>query len=156
MWTNDGFYHVNLTPLKFYLIDSFFNIINEVQRVNNNIYCVLDSEIEEINPLLNIGITVCNYNGEIVFNSWLKDNAKNLNLKKGRNTFYIRLPVEIMNIGAYEIILHAGLHHISYIIQPGTDDPSIQFFVTGALGIDFGEETRNGIIAPIIEWKNEL
>jgi hypothetical protein len=93
--------------------------------------------------------------GEIVFNSWLKDHAKNLKLKKGKNTFYIWLPVEIMNIGTYEIVLHAGLHHISNLMQFETDIPSIQFFITGTLGIDFGDETRNGVIVPVIEWKTE-
>jgi len=153
-WENDGSIKDQyFTPQKIYLTDSSNKPLDKIKN-KNNIYLVIESEIFEIDPLLNIGVAIRCDNGDIVFVSWLRD-YKTPMINIGKNTFYIKLPIDDLNIGNYEALLYAGLHHVKYCIQPGSE-PTISFSINHIFQIEFGDNNRHGILAPKIEWINNL
>ena len=84
----------------------------------------------------------------------MRDKDEKLNIQKGKNVLYAKLPKEILNIGEYRISISAGLHHICYIIPPEMEIPILSFAITGMLGTSFGDDTRNCPIVKLIPWNN--
>ena len=137
------------------IVNQHNELIEKIERNSQDkIYIKFIFEIQDLNSQLNIGFTLLNNSNDNVLVSWLRDKDENLNLRKGKNVLYVELPKELLNIGDYKIIFHAGLHHICYIIPPDMEIPLLSFAITGTLGVNFGDDTRRCIIAPIIEWKN--
>lgn len=157
IWNNENeFSNVNFTPMRMYVVKNSSTITDELTRADTDVFLVLEGVIKEINALLNIGVSITTSDGSLVFCSWLKDVLSDDSIKIGNNAFFIRLPVEMMNIGQYTASLSAGLHHVSFIIDPGSNIPSVKFSISGSIGTDYGDDTRAGAILPLIKWENRV
>lgn len=158
-WKNDNIIkpHTACDFESISIVDQNNELIDKIDRLTDNrIYLKFTFNVAEIDSQLNIGFTLCNAKNEPVLISWLRDKDDNLNIKKGKNTLFVKIPKEILNIGEYRIILHAGLHHICYIIPPEMEIPLLSFAITGTLGTSFGDDTRNSTIVPIIPWEENI
>jgi lipopolysaccharide transport system ATP-binding protein len=153
-WQNDGeLSDVNFTPHRVYLVNKFYQPIEEINNAENVCLC-LECDIKIIDHLLNVGISLSQLDGTVIFASWLKD-IHTPELKTGKNVFYIELPTKNLNNGQYKITLSAGLHHVKYCINLGCE-PSIDFTINNVLNTEFGDMERGGIYTPLIAWRTEL
>lgn len=140
----------NFSLLKMYCTKNNNIVTHEICKPEDTARIVIESEIKDVNNLLNVGIFVKNHENMLVFSTWLRDkNSANV-LKVGKNVFVIDLPVHNLNIGKHRVDLYAGLHHVEEIIPLG--QYYIEINVSGTLKVDFGDGNREGIIAPIIKW----
>lgn len=140
----------NFFPLKMYILAD--NVVTtEINRLNKDVYCVIEAEIQEISSILNVGLFIKKLNGQILMATWLKDKFEDNRIKIGKNKFFIKLPNNIMNIGEYKLDLYVGLHHVSEIIP--SDTVSLLFKVVGSINTEFGDDARNCDIVPIIKWE---
>lgn len=157
VWENNGeFSDPNFTPERMSIVNDKLAHLEEVQRSDRNIHLMVEATIKEQNALLNVGVSLHKATGELVLSTWMKDVLVTNQLKNGRNVLYIRLPVEILNLGEYTVSLSAGLHHTAFIIKPDSRIPMLTFRITGSIGTDYGDDTREGLIVPLIPWKREL
>ena len=151
IWVNDGSIkkHPNFTPNKFYIKNNSI-ITSDVSRLDKNVKFVIECEIEEFSPILNVGIIVKTASGSIIYTTWLKDKfSKNLNT--GALVLEVPIPNNLLNIGEYVIALYSGLHHKEAIIS--NDEITIPLNIIGTINTDFGDSSRPGAIVPITEWE---
>ncbi len=150
-WENDGSIKDQVfTPLKMYLTDASNQPLDKIFNMSN-IYVVIESEIFEIDSSFNMGVELLSNTGETIFLSRLGD-YNTPKISKGKNMFYIKLPINDLNAGNYQIKLGAWLYHVRYIIQPESQ-PTIFFSVNDVFITEFGDDKRPGFFAPKIEWK---
>lgn len=155
-WINDGEIRSNFfAPEKMYIVDNNNEKIASFTRVQKNIRLVIEADIREKNPLMNFGVSFVNQAHQTVFTTWVRDINPEQNFATGKNKFFFTIPNDILNIGKYRAIMSAGVHHISYIVYPNAE-PFISFEVTGTIGTDFGDDTRDGCIVPLIKWNNAI
>ncbi|MDR2313516.1 MAG: ATP-binding cassette domain-containing protein [Spirochaetaceae bacterium] len=154
-WENKGeFNDPNFIPLKMYLMNVSKSIITSIENTDEDIYLYIEYEIKQPEDMTNIGISFQNANEELIFSSWLRD-FENRKLQVGKNNFFIKLPITDLNTGDYTIALHAGVHHIKYIICPG-QEPKIYFSIINKTKFSFGDLGRHGIMVSKIEWRNSI
>lgn len=152
-WINDDEIKSNFfTPEKMYIINANNEKITSFTREQEDIRFVIEANIKETNPLLNFGISFINQAQQKVFTTWVKDIATN-DFKIGKNKFFFTIPNNMLNLGRYKALMHAGIHHISDIVYPN-GEPFINFEVKGTIGTDFGDDIRDGCIVPLIKWSN--
>lgn len=151
-WENNNTVKENnfFTPSKMY-ITTGGKLVNEITRLDKEVKVVIESDINEVSSIMNVGLSLRDNNNNIVFTTWLKDKFENNSLKKGKNIFLINLPNNILNIGKYVLDLYVGLHHVSEIISHNT--VTLGFSVIGSINTEFGDDTRQGCILPIIKWE---
>jgi lipopolysaccharide transport system ATP-binding protein len=153
-WQNNGeLSDMNFTPHRIYLTDKSYRPVEEINNTENAYLC-LECDIKILDPLLNVGISLSQLDGTVIFVSWLKD-IHVPELKTGKNVFYIELPTKNLNNGRYKIALCAGLHHLKYCINPDSE-PTIDFTINNVLNTEFGDMERGGIYTPLIEWKTKI
>lgn len=151
-WENNGeISNDNFTPMKLYIQKEHGQISTEINRLDKDVNFVIESEIMDISSLMNIGLSIKQRNGNVIFTTWLRDSTKEFSLNIGKNIFKIPMPNNIMNIGDYIVELYAGLHHTSVIISE--NQVTLAFKITGSINTSFGDDTRSGCIVPIIEWE---
>ena len=142
------------TPNRMYIINTENKKTQAFSRNEKNIRFVVEANIKEYNPLLNFGISFINSSNQVVFTTWVRDSDKYIDFKTGKNIFMFAIPNDVMNVGKYRAIMSAGIHHISYIVYPG-NEPMISFDIIGTIGINFGDDVRDGAIVPILDWSSE-
>ena len=155
-WKNDNIIknHTACTFKSFSLVNQNDEFVEKTERYSEDeLFIRIIFDVEDIDSQLNIGFNICNSKNENILISWMRDKDENLNIHKGENVLYARIPKEILNIGEYRIIFSAGLHHIAFIIPPEMEVPLLSFAITGTLGTAFGDDSRNCPIIPIIPWK---
>lgn len=151
-WTNtDDINNAFFTPEKMYLLNNENKKIQSFTRNDKNIRLVIEAEIKELNPLMNFGVSIISDSNQSVFTTWVRDT--DMVFKSGKSKFMFTIPNYLMNIGSYKAQMHAGIHHVSYIIYPG-NEPFINFDITGTIGTNFGDDFRSCSILPIIKWNN--
>ena len=157
-WENNGVLsHPACTIESLSIVNQDDELIEKVEKnTDEEIYIKICINVNKLDSQLNIGFTLQNSSNDNVLISWLRDKKESFNIKTGKNILYIKLPKKQLNIGDYKVIFHAGLHHICYIIPPDMEIPLLSFAITGTLGINFGDDTRRCIMAPIIEWNNTI
>jgi len=153
-WENDGTVGDEyFSPQKMYLMDSSNKLLEKIDN-KDDVYVAIESEICQKDPLLNIIIQLLKDTGEVIFTSWLKDyNSPVISI--GKNLFYIKLPVDDLNVGKYKILLTAALHYVKWII-PFDSGPEISFSKENTFTSEFGYFEKPGFLAPKIEWKNSI
>ena len=151
-WINTGdIDNIFFKPEKVYIINKENKKIQSFTRDDEDVRLVIEAEIQEINPLMNFGISIINSSNQSVFTTWVRDTE--ITFKSGKSKFAFTIPNHLMNIGNYKAQMSAGIHHISYIIYPG-NEPLITFDVAGTIGTNFGDDVRNCCVLPIIKWSN--
>ncbi|UTC76297.1 ABC transporter ATP-binding protein [Treponema sp. OMZ 792] len=153
-WINNGdLKSIFFTPEKMYIINSNGEKVNSFTRDEKNIRFVIEADIKENNPLLNFGISFINSGGQVVFTTWVRDINMDTSFQLGKSKFLFQIPNSWLNIGKYKALMSGGLHHVSYIINPGCE-PFISFDVSGSIGTDFGDDVRSGCVLPMLQWSN--
>lgn len=144
-------------PLEFGLLDQNNNQIESVVRNDSNTFIKFKFELKEIHDDFNFGIAVYDLNDQLMFWSFSTDVEleNRVPLKIGENNISMQLPKHFLNEGEYIIHLIASRHYKFWICEPNVNSPKIKLKIQGGLSnSEKWIEKRNGILAPIIQYKN--
>ena len=136
---------------------SNYSVQSGVFRNDAPIELTVDGKIIKENSALTIGIALYDEKNSLLFWSYTTDVEENKwpSLDIGAFTLNAAIPKRLLNAGTYRIEFIAGLHFISWILEPNQSDVQIYFKVDGGLSDSpLWKSKRPGIIAPIIDWKN--
>ncbi len=155
---NDQYNHPNFTPLKFWLSKTNGESINE--SVKNNIEIVVNVrfrvQLNDINLAVgaqvyekptNTLVFVTNHT-DVKQDEWPE-------ITKGLNELRFRIPSNFLNEGEYSVELSVSLYKKDWILQPHRHDIIITLDISGGLSNSpYWYSKRNGVVAPILHWKN--
>ncbi|MDB5109847.1 MAG: transporter ATP-binding protein [Mucilaginibacter sp.] len=158
-WKNDGNSYLNdyFIPDELFLMvdnqpsDSIFN------RIENVKLCI-NGDVKQINPLLQIGIAVYDYNDNLIFWSFNTDNivGELEPLPMGKTQLSLDLPIKLLNEGTYTIALGVSLFQIEWICEPNQSAPLLKLEIHGGyITSPYWTARRPGIIAPLLTWTHK-
>lgn len=142
-------------PLAFYMTDSKGKIILSPISHQSVVNIVIESEIEELSPLLCFGIALYSEEGHCLFWSYQTDGFEATwpIIKKGKNVFAGKLDCGILNEGSYRLELISTLHMQYWITEPLKRSPTIFFEVRGGMSNSpYWYAKRPGLFAPLLSW----
>jgi len=145
-----------IRPKRLSLIDSNGNVLSSVVQRNQEVFVELEFDLKSIDKALTIGFSLFNQEDILLFRSLHTDAHESQHpiLNVGRNIIRARVPMEVLNEGDYWVILDGGLHKIQWFYNPIKSDISVRFSVSGGLSPSpYWTHGRQGLIAPILEWK---
>ena len=145
-WVNNGeFKDKNFTPEKLYLTKNNNEKATEFLSSDENIYCVIESEMAEIHSQTNICIAIRRKDHSTVFETWLRDIEEEHTFKKGRNIFKIKMPFKYLKSGDYYVDMHAGVFNEKEIVPFQT--LMLPFRILG------DTSGRKGDIVTMLSWE---
>ena len=145
-----------LTPRRLALLDEKGKLLSPVVQRNQTVYVELEFDLHRVDNAITIGISVFDQEGSHLFRSLHTDSQESLKsaLRVGRNILRMKMPMEILNEGDYQVVLDGGLHKIQWLYNPLKCDISVNFSISGGLSHSpYWVHVRQGIIAPLIKWK---
>jgi lipopolysaccharide transport system ATP-binding protein len=160
-WTNSGFEFENpwFKPNRFFIKDSFNNILNNPVSNNQDIWLQIEGTVDALDPALVIGYSIVNAEGATIYVSYFNDQdiSEWPVFSPGEVTLKTKIPRRFLNEGSYIIELRVQLHYRMRITEPGKKAPSINLLIRGGLSDSpYWTEKRIGIIAPVMEWEGIL
>lgn len=161
VWENSGseFEYPEFTPIKFWIGDKLGEPILMPAENSQGFWIHIKGEIKEEASNLVLGYFLLNEFGDTVYVSTMIDTAVGdfpiivapaVHLKS-----YI--PGHFLNEGKYRIQLWAHLYGNTNLIGAGTfwEPPTISLHIEGGLSDSpFWERTRDGVMAPMLDWIN--
>jgi lipopolysaccharide transport system ATP-binding protein len=115
--------------------------ISDIFLTDNNSICktvfdnsdilnvVVEFEMHREDPLFVLGVALYNFDGINLIWSVHQENTTPIKLQLGRQRLNIRLPLNNLNSGRYQIELIAGIHNQSWIYQPRFNSPILYFSI---------------------------
>ena len=125
---------------------------------NQETYVYLKFNIEEIDPALTLGYAIYTDAGELLYWSYQTDQAEAAwpPVQKGDNVLRSRLPMRLLNEGAYRLEFLASLHFRQWLLEPNKNAPSIHFEIQGGLSDSpIWINRRPGLLAPALIWEKQ-
>jgi lipopolysaccharide transport system ATP-binding protein len=160
-WINDGneFENPWFKPYKFIITDSFGNtLINPISN-NQDIWIQIEGNIDRLNPALEIGYSIYNEDGITVYTSYFNDQEESKwpRFSQGNIILRTKIPKRFLNEGIYTIELRASLRYQTWITEPGKKAPTLSLHIQGGLSDSpYWTSKRQGVIAPLLEWKGMM
>jgi lipopolysaccharide transport system ATP-binding protein len=119
-------------------------------------YMKLELNIKNLNPDLSFGYVVWDEDARtMIYQAHSTDSRRKdwLDLKKGPQTLYARVPRYCLNAGRFRISMVASLYAKEWIYDPETTPIRIELSIKhGIRDTEGWTEPRGGFIAPIIDW----
>lgn len=139
----------------FRLVDSSGQPIGDSVPHDQPCHVEITFTLDRYDSAFNIGYTLCNQNGEILFTSLSTDaeTEKWPAVSEGRNCVRSTLPPWLLNEGDYELRLLSSFHCAQWLVHPDKDGISIPLSVRmGAGKSPYWHGRRAGTLAPLLEW----
>lgn len=143
-------------PIRFFVTDSSWNIINKDVSNDSELWVNIEAEISQANPALTIGYAIYSEGGHLLYWSYHtdQDEEKWPIVNTGTSTLRSRLPKRLLNEGKYKLELLVSLHFIEWLCAPGKNAPSIILNIRGGLSDSpLWMVKRPGLLAPVLEWE---
>jgi lipopolysaccharide transport system ATP-binding protein len=153
----DGDFGV-LSIKRFSVVSADLNPISVPQDNSRPVYVLIDVDIKEFSPDIELGISVKNEANETIFRSFHYDQEieKWPKLSNGLNQLKVEIPPRMLNEGNYRIELISGLRRIKWFSGPGASTVAIGLTIKGGLSESpIWHERREGILAPVLNWINQ-
>lgn len=144
-----------LTPLRLSLKDAEGRIISSIVPRNADVYVEIEFLLHQALSNLNVGISLLNQQGTLLFRTQHTDSSEKTwpKLELGRNILQMKLPMDILNEGSYQIALDCSLHKIKWLFNPLEDGIQVKFQIKGRVSDSpHWLNRREGLFAPIIRW----
>jgi lipopolysaccharide transport system ATP-binding protein len=159
-WDNRGDEYENpwFKPNKFFITDSFGNNLNNPVSNNQDIWLQIEGRIDRLDPALEIGYSITNESGIFLYYSFFNDHevSKWPVFSPGEIVLKTKIPKRFLNEGIYTIELQVSLRNRMLITDPGKKIPFLNLLIQGGLSDGpYWTEKRDGILAPLMEWKDE-
>lgn len=160
-WTNGGseFQNPWFEPKKMFFTDPFGNPLNNPISNNQNIWLQIEGRIDTLDPALDIGYTMYTEENVTLYSSGLYDHEESKwpAFSQGDIILRTKIPKRFLNEGIYKIELYSSLYQRMWIVEPGKHSPSLNLQIRGGLSDSpYWTERRDGVIAPLMEWKGMM
>ena len=160
-WINDGgeFENPWFKPKKFCITDSMGNSLSNPVSNNQDVWIQIEGTIDTLDPALEIGYSILNEDGITLYWSYFNDQEVSQWPVFSRGEIILRtnIPKRFLNESIYTIELLASLRCRMWITEPGKKSPSLNLIIRGGLSDGpYWTETRQGVIAPLLEWKGKM
>jgi lipopolysaccharide transport system ATP-binding protein len=159
-WINnaDKFSNPWFIPKKMFICDDLGDILNNPVNNFQDIWLQIEGVVGQLDPGLQIGYTICNEAGLVLYWSYFTDQKESQwpNISTGPFIFKTKIPKRFLTEGSYTIDLIGGLRYRSWIFEPGATIPTLTLVIQGGFSDSpYWTEKRPGVIAPIMEWTGE-
>lgn len=138
------------------LTDEDGNILPRIVDNAKDFYVDFDFEVGTLDPALEICYEVYDDENRLVYISGNTDTPEKLwpKIKRGSNTFRTRIPKRYLNEGLYYIKPSAYLHNRMSLLESTKHNFYLVLNIVGGLSDSpYLYSRREGILAPIFEWK---
>jgi len=157
-WVNEGseFQNPWFKPNKMLIIDSFGNPLSNPIPNNQDIWLQIEGSIDNLDPAVDIGYVMYSEGDTTLYWSGLKDHRESQwpTFSQGDVILRTKIPKRFLNEGVYKIELYSSLYQRMWIVEPGKYSPSLNLHIQGGLSDSpYWVEKRDGVIAPLMEWK---
>jgi lipopolysaccharide transport system ATP-binding protein len=123
---------------------------------NDEIFIEIAAHIEAPDPALQVGIQLLNSEGSVVywtFNTDSYSSEDHCTKCSGTMKWRVEIPKGILNVGDYFVEMLAALYFREWLLEPGRDNPSVNFSITGKFSDSpYWMNKRPGILAPVLNW----
>ena len=158
MWSNDEKKFANpwFTPTAFYLCDETGAPTSKIRRNDAPIFLRVEGDIEQLDPVLNVGYAIFNQDGDRIYSTYHRDSSPEqwAELHLGHNVLQTAIPARYLNENDYRIELMISLYKREWLVQPGQNAPAIFLTVSGGLSESpLWTARRAGFLAPVMTWK---
>lgn len=156
-WLNFGHQFENqwFKPLRFSLTDVHGVLLDMPVRNDDDIWVQIEADIKEIDPSLTIGYAIYSEDGTSLYWTYQTDECEERwpSLVKGVNRLRSNIPKRFINEGVYRVEMIGGLHHRTWLFEPGVHAPSVFLNIQGGLSDSpFWLAKRPGLFAPVMKW----
>ncbi len=138
------------------ITDEFGTSLSMPVRNDIDHYVTVEFDQKKVDISFQIGFAVYDSHNTLIFWSFNTDMSEDSwpRIILGYNALRISLPKNLLNEGAYRIVLLAACYHREWILRPDDDNPSIDFEIHGGLSRSpYWYEKRRGIFAPVLCWQ---
>ena len=125
--------------LNFFLVENEHDLKSSYKNVDY-LNVTVEFEINHLDPNFIFGIAIYNLEGINLIWSIHSENSVPIELKIGKQKICIKIPLQHLNVGGYQIELLAGIHNKSWVYQPRVNSPVLHFSV-------YNPQKRNNIFA---------
>lgn len=156
-WTNSGIEFDNdwFKPLQFAIVDESGKPLSMPVSNDTEMWLQIEGVIKQVDPALTVGYSVYSEGGHILYWSYQTDDCPMRwpLLVEGHCVLRSQIPRHFFNEGNYKIELIGGLHHRSWLFEPGSNAPSISLTIQGGLSESpLWMQNRPGLLAPVMRW----
>ena len=142
-------------PEKFYIGNRNGIPLDMPVSNNDDFFIFIKGEIKSLDEAIQIGYSLFNEDGSILYWSCHNDTSENEwpKLQKGKVILRSQIPKRFLNQGLYRIEMIVALYYRQWICEPGKNSPSIHLNIQGGLSNSpFWMVKRPGVIAPVLKW----
>lgn len=142
------------TPTRFGLYSEDRIAVSSDVSKSQSVWIELEATILNPDPALTIGYDIFGEDGAHLYRSYQTDvNPDGWPIMgSGQITIRSKLP-NFLNEGRYHVQLVGGLHHRTWLYEPGKETPGFTFGLSGGLSESpYWVVKRSGHIAPAIQW----
>ncbi len=127
------------------LVDEANKVLAKIISYSSAINVLIEGELFETNPNLNIGFSIFDQDNKRIFWSWVNDmsEAEQMLNRKGRFSIEAQIPSKFINQGKYRIEIVSVLHNQKYLINSG-EGIMLDFEISGGNGGVF--------LTPALQW----
>lgn len=118
----------NLTVIDFFLNDNDGGYKNEIENLDY-LNVVVEFEMHRLDPLFVLGVALYNFDGINLIWSVHQENNIPIKLQFGKQKLSIKIPLNNLNAGRYQVELIAGIHNQLWIYQPRVNSPILYFSI---------------------------
>ena len=159
-WENTGNLYSNryFTPTQFFIGNYTADKLSMPLRNDDDFYIHIFGETQNLDPSLQIGYSVQDEKGNLLYWSCFNDMEKEKwpIITCGQNHFYSKIPKYYLNEGCYKIEIIVALYFREWICQPGRFSPEIMLEIQGGLSNSpFFTIKRSSILSPVLQWFKE-
>jgi lipopolysaccharide transport system ATP-binding protein len=160
-WINDGgeFENPWFKPKIFFITDAMGNSLSNPVSNNQDIWIQIEGTVDRLDPALEIGYSIYNEDGITLYWSYFNDQEVSQwpVFSRGEIILRTKIPRLFLNESIYTIELRVSLRCRMWITEPGKKSPSLNLMIRGGLSDGpYWTEKRQGVIAPLLEWKGKM
>ncbi len=145
------------TPSRFAITGNLGQTLEMPIRNDQQAWVNIEGNVHQLDPAFNVGYALFNDSGDLLFWSLTTDGRQECwpAVKPGKVKLRTMLPQRLLNEGYYRLEMIASLHCRQWLVEPGSNSPSIQLHIQGGLSDSpYWRAKRPGLLAPNCEWES--
>jgi lipopolysaccharide transport system ATP-binding protein len=160
VWENSGTQYRNdwFIPHSLMITDDAGEPLPGAIRNTETAWVRIEGEIIDPDPLLTIGYIIYDDRGNHLYWSYPTDGPESAwtPARKGRVVMRSAIPRRLLNEGSYRVGLLGGIHMRTWLFQPETFVPTVDFTIAGGVSDSpYWTTTRPTLLAPVLSWEIE-
>lgn len=143
-----------MVPKSMHLEINGKKLSDKLVSYGESVDAVINVAIKEPSDKMSVGLSLFDENDRRIFRTAHTDNAQGdtIKLKKGKNSFRVTIPTDILKPGTYKLAADFDIENESWVVRPTTTDARVGFSVGQPENIQLWNPKREALIKPILNW----